>query len=140
MPRVAQLTAPLLAVALAAGCGSAHAARIGAKTTSGVLAAGGGGSCGRAYTAGHVPIILKVSTGTVACSQAQQVETAYNREIAAGKAPGNGGGGPVQVDGWTCQGLPTPRILRTGEVSTCAKDGNQFTAVLTSPSPAPSPT
>lgn len=136
MRRVAQLIAALSAMALAAGCASAHAARVGSKT-SGVVA---GGSCGQAYSAGHVPVILKVSAGTVLCSQAQQVESAYNQDILAGRAPGNGGGGPVRVDGWTCQGLPTPRVLQTGEVSTCAKDGNRFAVVLASPTPAPSPT
>ena len=136
MRHAAQLIAALSAMALVAGCGSAHAARLGSKT-SGALP---GGSCGGAYSAGHVPVILKASSGTVPCSQAQQVQSAYNHDIMAGRAPGNGGGGPVRVDGWTCQGFPTPRVLQTGEVSTCAKDGDRFDAVLASPTPAPSPT
>ena len=136
MRRVAQLITALSAMALVAGCSSAHAARVGSKT-SGVAA---GGACGQAYSAGHVPVILKVSAGTVPCAQAQQVQSAYSHDVMAGKAPGNGGGGPVRIDGWTCQGLPTPRVLQTGEVSTCAKDGDRFDAVLASPTPAPTPT
>lgn len=136
MRRAAQLIAALSAMALVAGCGSAHAARVGSKTSSG----GAGGNCGHASSAGHVPVLLKVTAGTVPCSQAQQIEAAYNHDIMAGMAPGNGGGGPVRVDGWTCRGFPTPHILQTGEVSTCAKDGDRFAALLASPTPAPSPT
>lgn len=131
MWRAAQLIAALAAMSVAAGCGSAHAARVGSGTSGGG-AAGTGGSCGPAYTAGHVPIILKVGAGTVPCSQAQHVESAYNQEIVAGKAPGNGGGGPVQLGSWTCEGFATPRILQTGEVSRCSSGGNQFDAVLAS--------
>ena len=140
MRRAALLFAALVGMAFVAGCSSAHASRIGARTASEGQAASTGHSCGQAYTAGHVPVVLTVSSGTAACSQVQQVESAYDHEILTGQAPGNGGGGPVKVDGWTCQGLPTPRVLQTGQVSKCANSGGQFVAVLASASPAPTPT
>jgi hypothetical protein len=140
MRRAAQLIATLAATALAAGCGSAHAARVGSNKTSSGGVAGAGGSCGLSYTAGHVPVVLKVGTGAVPCAQAKQVESGYNQDIVSGKARGNGGGGQVQVNGWTCEGFPTPRILQTGEVSRCSSGDGQFDAVLASSSPAPSPT
>ena len=140
MRRAALLFAALVGMAFVAGCGSAHAARVGAKTASEGQPTATGRSCGQAYTAGHVPVILTVTSGTAACSQVQQVESAYDHDILAGQVPGNGGGGPAQVDGWTCQGMPTPRILQTGQVSKCAGSGSQFVAVLASASPAPSPT
>lgn len=139
MWRAAQLIATLTAIALAAGCGSAHAARVGSRRSSGGVA-GTGGSCGRAYTAGHVPVVLRVSGGAVPCTQAQQAESGYNADIVAGKAKGNGGGGPVLVNGFTCQGFPTPHILQTGEVSRCSSGAGQFDAVLAAASPAPTPT
>lgn len=132
MHRAAQLFAACMATTLAAGCGSAHAA-----PTSG---AGGGGSCGRTYTAGHVPVILTVTRGAVPCAQAQQVESTYNHYVATGQAPGNGGGGPVHVSGWLCEGFPTPTVLRTGQVSKCSKGGDEFETQLASSTPAPSTT
>jgi hypothetical protein len=139
MRRAAQLIAVLAAMTLAAGCGSAsaHAARVGSRTSS-ESAARTGGSCGNSFTAGHVPIVLKVDSGTVPCPQAQQVESGYNQDIVTGKAQGNGGGGPVKVNGWTCEGFPTPRILRTGQVSRCSSGAGEFDAVLASSTPAPS--
>lgn len=148
MRHAALLITALVGMGVAAGCGSAHAAGVGLKTsTSSGGAEGKGRSCGQAYTPGHVPVVLAVTSGTVTCSEAQQVEAAYSHDITAGLAPGNGGGGPVPVSGWTCQGMPTPKILRTGQVSKCAKGGNQFDAVLASSTPskpaytpAPTPT
>jgi hypothetical protein len=134
MRRAAQLITALSAMALLGGCASAHAARVGSRTSRVVA----GGTCGQSYSAGHVPVILKVSAGSVPCPQAQQVELAYNHDILTGAAKGNGGGGAVKVGGWTCNGLPTPRILQTGEVSTCTGDGGKFDAVLASASPGPS--
>ena len=40
----------------------------------------------------------------VDCAVALRVEADYTRELAAGEAPGNGGGGTMPVDGWTCRG------------------------------------
>lgn len=137
MRHAALLVTALVGMAVVAGCGSAHAAGVGLKTsTNSGGAEGKGRSCGQAHTAGHVPVVLAVTSGTVTCSEAQQVEAAYGHDITAGLAPGNGGGGPVPVDGWTCQGLPTPKILRTGQVSKCAKGGSEFDAVLASSAPS----
>ena len=57
----------------------------------------------------------------------------YTRKLTAGEAPGNGGGGPVPVDGWTCQGYPTPQVLQTGRASECHRGGIEFFAVLPAP-------
>jgi len=49
-----------------------------------------------------------------------------------GLAPGNGGGGPVTVNGWTCEGMATPQLLKTGETSKCARGGREIVAILKS--------
>jgi hypothetical protein len=136
MRRTALLVAAILAPVLMAGCGSAHAARTGSGLSG--AEASTGESCGQSFSAGHVPVTLEVDAGTVPCAQAEQVESTYNHDLTAGLAPGNGGGGPVRVDGWTCQGFPTPHVLQTGEVSKCARNGNEFDALLASPSASPS--
>ncbi|MGB6456803.1 MAG: hypothetical protein WBH47_20235 [Streptosporangiaceae bacterium] len=90
--------------------------------------------CGTGRTAANVPVEIEVDHGQVACSAAMEVEASYARAIVDGRAPGNGGGGPVSIDGWTCQGLATPQLLKTGETSKCAKDGHEIVAILKSPS------
>jgi hypothetical protein len=105
-----------------AGCGS------GAKPTASVQ------DCGTGRTAANVPVEIEVYRGQVACAAALQVERSYAEAIAAGRAPGNGGGGPVTIDGWTCEGLATPQLLKTGETSKCAKDGREIVAILKAPS------
>jgi hypothetical protein len=90
--------------------------------------------CGASRTAANVPVQIEVYRGQVSCSAALQVEASYARAIVSGQAPGNGGGGPVTVDGWTCQGMTTPQLLQTGEASKCSKDGHQNVAILKAPS------
>ncbi len=90
--------------------------------------------CGTSRTAANIPVEIEVYRGQVACPAALQVEASYAKAIVDGKAPGNGGGGPVTVDGWTCEGLATPQLLKTGETSKCAKDGHEIVAILKSPS------
>jgi hypothetical protein len=90
--------------------------------------------CGTSRTAANVPVEVEVYRGQVACPAALLVEASYAKAIVDGKAPGNGGGGPVTVNGWTCQGLATPQLLKTGETSKCAKDGREIVAILKSPS------
>jgi hypothetical protein len=90
--------------------------------------------CGTGKTAANVPVEIEVDRGQVACQTALQVEAAYARAIAQGLAPGNGGGGPVTVSGWTCQGLDTPQLLKTGETSRCVKDSHEIVTILKSPS------
>jgi hypothetical protein len=89
-------------------------------------------NCGTGRTAANVPVEIEVDRGQVSCAAAMQVEAAYARAIVAGQAPGNGGGGPVKVNGWTCQGLDTPQLLKTGETSKCVKGGHEIVAILTS--------
>ena len=62
------------------------------------------------------------------------MEQDYATALAAGKAPGNGGGGPIPVNGWICLGFDTPRVLRTGQTSKCTKDNSEILAVLPPPS------
>jgi hypothetical protein len=115
--------ASTLAFALAlAGCGT------GGKPLGAAIQ-----DCGTTRTAANVPVEITVDRGQVTCPTAMQVEASYAKAIVEGKAPGNGGGGPVRVDGWTCQGLDTPQLLKTGETSKCARDGHEIVAVLQTP-------
>ena len=107
---------------LLAGCGSTTAA-----------GAGPGASCGTTRTAANVPVIIKVAKGTVNCGTALRVENEYAAEIKAGRVPGNGGGAPVTVSGWTCQGYPTPEVLSTGDASQCHTSSAAIVAVLSVP-------
>ena len=120
-PRFAVLVA--LCMLVLAGC--AAGARSGAATVQ---------QCGTSKTAANVPVEIEVDRGQVSCQTAMQIEADYARAIASGLAPGNGGGGPVTVSGWTCQGLDTPQLLRTGETSKCVKNSHEIVAVLKSPS------
>jgi len=90
--------------------------------------------CGTSRTAANVPVEIEIDRGQVSCTVALIVEAGYAKAIVQGKAPGNGGGGPVPVNGWTCQGFPTPELLKTGDTSKCARDGTQILAVLKTPS------
>jgi hypothetical protein len=90
-----------------------------------------------AKTAAGVPVQVQVVKGTVSCPAALKLQRAYAAEVASGKAPGNGGGGPLSVSGWVCVGFDTPQILRTGDTSKCSKDGAEIAAVLPSPSASP---
>jgi hypothetical protein len=89
--------------------------------------------CGTSHTAAKVPIEVAVEEGQVACTTALAIESDYAKAIVAGKAPGNGGGGPITVNGWTCQGFPTPELLKTGKTSKCVKDGIEILATLKVP-------
>jgi hypothetical protein len=86
--------------------------------------------CGFGRTAVDVRVLVQVSRGKVACPTALMVERDYAAALAAGKAPGNGGGGPVSVDGWVCVGFDTPQVLRTGQTSKCTKGNSEILAVL----------
>jgi hypothetical protein len=118
------LAAVLIACTLAlAGCG--HASPANSATVK---------NCGTSRTAANVPIEVEVNHGQVSCAVALTVEASYAKAIVDGKAPGNGGGGPVPVNGWTCQGFPTPELLKTGDASKCARDGTEILAILKTPS------
>jgi hypothetical protein len=77
-----------------------------------------------------VPVIIEVEKGSAACPLAMRIERGYTALVRAGKVPGNGGGAPVRVDGWTCKGEDTPVIVQTGEASSCRKGGTEIIAVL----------
>jgi hypothetical protein len=62
-----------------------------------------------------------------------RVENEYAARIRDGQVRGNGGGAPVVVSGWTCQGYDTPEVLRTGNASQCRSGGNAILAVLAVP-------
>jgi len=134
---VAAAALALLAAGAMAGCG-------GSTTT----AAGGGSGptassapatrCGTARTAAGVPVDVDV-VGQASCHDAMTVEHEYTRALASGKVPGNGGGAPVKIHGWVCQGYDTPEVLATGRASACRKQGMQILAVLVLPSPSTSP-
>lgn len=110
---------------LLAGCSSPPAA--GAR--------GNGATCGTARTAANVPVVIKVARGTVNCAMALQVENSYAAMIRDGQVRGNGGGAPVAVRGWTCQGYSTPEVLRTGNASQCHTSSAAIIAVLPVPTP-----
>lgn len=86
--------------------------------------------CGATSTAVGVPVDINVERGSVPCKVALTVERNYSRAVAAGKVRGNGGGSPVTIDGWTCQGYDTPVVDRTGNTSACKKDSQEILAVL----------
>ena len=87
-------------------------------------------TCGTTRTAVNVPVIIEVEEGTAACSLAMRIQDAYTAAVRAGRVQGNGGGAPVRVDGWTCQGEDTPTIVQTGEASQCRRGGTEIVAVL----------
>lgn len=134
------LVLPALAMlALAAGCsaagGQARASGQGAPAST----APAGRNCGHGRTAAGVKILVMVVRGSVSCPAARQVQQRYASAIASGKVPGNGGGAPVTVLGWVCQGYSTPEVLRTGNTSRCVKHGGEIMAVLPAPSSTASP-
>jgi hypothetical protein len=131
--RVARALGPLAASAALLASGMGALAGCGAAAPPG---AGPGTSCGTTHTAADVPVIVKVAEGTVNCATAMRVENDYAAVIRAGHVRGNGGGAPVVVNGWTCQGYPTPEVLSTGNASQCHTSGAAIVAVL--PVPAPS--
>ncbi len=120
-------TQPLMALLIVgtlalAGCGQAARPKTASST-----------DCGTTRTAANVPVEVAVDQGQVSCTVALTVEHDYARAIVAGKVQGNGGGAPVLVDGWKCQGYPTPELLKTGKASKCVKAGAEILAILKTP-------
>ena len=91
-------------------------------------------SCGNMRTAVTVPVVIQVAKGTVNCAAALRVEQGYTAMIKQGDIRGNGGGAPVSVDGWTCQGYSTTQALQTGNTSECHTAKAEVVAVLAVPS------
>lgn len=130
---VAALCLAVLAAGALPGCATGS----GGKAPAGGASPSSATRCGKAHTAAGVPVEIEVQQGPVDCQTALRIERQYARELASGKVPGNGGGAPVKIQGWICQGFNTPRVLATGEASACRKDGAQILAVLPSPSARP---
>jgi hypothetical protein len=118
----------MLALALTAGCGSPSTPAAQPKTAKTTAT-----MCGTTRTAANVPVNIQVKHGQVSCTTALRVERAYAAAILAGKAPGSGGGGPVHVSGWTCEGFTTPVVLQTGQASKCVKGSKEILAILPAP-------
>jgi hypothetical protein len=113
----AALGLPVL-VTLLAGCSSGPG--LGATGTT----------CGHTRTAVNVPVAIMVARGPVNCATALRVEAGYAAAIKAGDLQGNGGGAPVDVDGWSCESYPTPEVLHTGDASECHTATTEVVAVL----------
>ncbi len=128
-----------LALALITGCSAQGTAQSpsASPSTASAMPAATGRPCGTGRTAAGVPVLVEIARGPVACPAAMTLERAYAAALVSGKAPGNGGGGPVVVRGWVCTGFNTPEILRTGDASECTKGTTKILAVLPSPSASP---
>lgn len=125
------VAAATLLVLLVSGCGSHTSNPNGGaspKDTSAALTA-----CGETKTAANVPVDIQIARGQVSCSTALAVERAYAKAILSGKVPGTGGGAPVHVQGWTCQGFTTPVVLKTGQASKCVQGSTEILAILPAP-------
>ena len=124
-----------LIVTLLAACGAKGSPA--GSTTAGSQSQTGASTravtCGTTKTAANVPVQVQVRYGKVSCDAAMAVERDYAKAIKDGSAPGNGGGGPVKIDGWTCQGFATPVVLRTGQASKCVLRGTEILAILPTP-------
>jgi hypothetical protein len=107
---------------------------LGACSSSQPAAGTAGTSCGTTRTDANVPVVIKVAKGSVDCGTVMRVESSYALMVKDGAVRGNGGGAPVSVNGWTCQGYPTPTVLRTGEASECHTASAEVVAVLPLPS------
>jgi hypothetical protein len=93
----------------------------------------GATSCGTTRTAANVPVHIQIARGQVSCTTALTVERDYAKAILSGKVPGTGGGAPVRVQGWVCQGFATPVVLKTGQASKCVQGSNEILAILPAP-------
>lgn len=118
----------VLVTAAATGCGGIGQQSPGPAARARVTA------CGTAKTAAAVPVRVEIVRGHLDCARARAIVRAYADAVRSGLAPGNGGGGPVTVQGWTCQGFATPIVLRTGKTSKCVRSGVEILEVLPPPS------
>jgi hypothetical protein len=98
-----------------------------------------GKACGNTRTGAGVPVIVKVTKGNVDCATAMRVENSYAALVKHGALQGNGGGAPLSVSGWTCQGYPTPQVLATGAASECHTASAELVAVLALPATSSAP-
>ncbi|HYS30640.1 MAG TPA: hypothetical protein VEM58_00100 [Streptosporangiaceae bacterium] len=129
-------TLAVLGMTVAAGCSTGHAGPGAAASSAARTYVT---SCGPARTSADVPVTVEVASGHISCGTAKAVELAYAKAIRSGLEPGNGGGGPVKIMRWTCQGFATPVVLHTGKASKCTRGRDEILEILLPPSPAPSP-
>ena len=130
---------------LAVGCSSAASGASSRPAAGGTAipsayATPAGLACGTTRTGANVPVVIKVTRGSVSCATALQIESGYAAMIRKGDLKGNGGGAPLTVSGWTCQGYPTPQVLQTGATSECHTASFEVVAVLDLPASSPSGT
>ena len=118
---------------LASGCGAAAKTSAGGQHPTASQSGAPVARCGTTRTAANTPVNVEVTRGQVSCTTALTVERSYARAIQDGRAPGNGGGGPVTIKGWTCQGFPTPEVLKTGQASKCTSGSTEILAILPAP-------
>jgi hypothetical protein len=124
------------AAAVLAGCMLLAGAVLLAGCSSGGPGGGtSGATCGTTRTAAGVPVIIKVVKGTASCATALRIENEYAAAIRDGQVAGTGGGAPVTISGWTCQGYNTPELLKTGDASQCHTGTAMILAVLPVPTP-----
>jgi hypothetical protein len=122
------------ALPLIAGCGGSGTPKaVRSSPKGGHVAVARPVTCGTTRTAANVPVHIQIKRGHVSCSIALTVERDYATAILDGKAPGNGGGGPVNVKGWICQGFSTPEVLKTGQASECTQGKDEILAILPAP-------
>jgi hypothetical protein len=124
-----------LAGSLVTACSSAASGAAGGAGASGTAvpsayATPSGIACGTTRTGDNVPVVIKVTKGSVSCPTALGIEDSYASMIKQGDLKGNGGGAPLTVGGWTCQGYPTPQVLQTGTTSECHTASAEVVAVL----------
>jgi hypothetical protein len=117
--------------AAALGLGIGVLAACSASAGSGPASASA--ACGTTRTAANVPVIIKIGRGSVSCGTAMRIENSYAAAVRGGAIRGNGGGSPVKVSGWTCQGFPTPEVLKTGQTSACRTNTAEVLAILPPP-------
>jgi len=122
----------MTAVFCALACGAAMLS----GCSSAAAGAQPGANCGTTRTAADVPVLIKVAKGTVDCGTALRIENEYAAKIRNGQVPGNGGGAPVKVSGWTCQGYNTPEVISTGNASQCHTASAAILAVLAVATPS----
>ncbi|HEY3733156.1 MAG TPA: hypothetical protein VGL63_04500 [Streptosporangiaceae bacterium] len=142
--RASRIGAVVAVIVLSADCGSPVASHGGPPpaTPVSVSATAPGpprATCGTARTAANVPVTVEVEKGLVGCAEAMRIQNGYTALVRAGRVPGNGGGAPVTVSGWTCQGESTPTIVQTGEASACHQGQAEIITILKLPGSSSSP-
>jgi hypothetical protein len=133
---VAASVLAVLAAGAVVSCGAAPGKQATTAAGGSTGARGAATRCGTVRTAAGVPVDVEV-VGRASCHDAMTVERDYSHALASGRVPGNGGGAPVTIHGWVCQGYDTPEVLATGRASACRKHGMRILAILPSPSPSP---